>query len=214
MNLTDTSWLPSYRFTLLSLLAIASIATFLMSIATLAYQLQFTVGYNQPVPSLLVCSALTLFHASIFLSPITPASSSRRGSFLALRVELVALLVLGLFTLATVARLHSSTPGLYSNCGGYFICVSLQADVALAWFSFLFLVMLFVPLLLATVYHYRRSHSTKILREPFVLFNWRVYSLGGGGGGSVILGEGGMTIGKAGGRDNHSEEADSRFTIS
>jgi len=51
MNLTDTSWLPSYRFTLLSLLAIASIATFLMSIATLAYQLHFTVGYNQPVPS-------------------------------------------------------------------------------------------------------------------------------------------------------------------
>jgi len=58
MNLTDTSWLPSYRFTLLSLLAIASIATFLMSIATLAYQLHFTVGYNQPVP---IVSLLLLY---------------------------------------------------------------------------------------------------------------------------------------------------------
>ncbi|GAA6020029.1 hypothetical protein JCM11491_004903 [Sporobolomyces phaffii] len=190
MPLADTSWLPRWRFSLLSLLAIAAIATLLMSIATLAYQLHFTVGYNKPIPALCIASALTVVHSSIFLSPITPSSTNRKKCLLSLQVELVSLLVLSLFTLATVARLHSSTPGLFSACGGYFICVSLQADVALAWISFLFLSLLFVPLLVATLYHLRRNKSFSILREPFVLFNWRVYNLDGRG--TRGNGEGGM----------------------
>ncbi|GAA5991958.1 hypothetical protein JCM5350_001320 [Sporobolomyces pararoseus] len=214
MPLTDTSWLPIWRFTLLSLLAVSSIATFLMSVATLAYQLHFTVGYNKPIPALLICSALTLIHSSFFLSPVTPTSTKRRKFLQSLQVELLSLFVLGLFDLATVSRLHSSTPGLYSSCGGYFMCVSLQADVVLAWLSFLFLVLLFVPLSIGTLYHYRRGRSLKIWKEPFVLFNWRVYSLEGLG--TRGLGEGGIVAKSWKGKSSSqtSEERDSRFVIS
>jgi hypothetical protein len=82
---------------------------------------------------LLVCSSMTLIHASLFLAPVTSTSSKQRKILLSLQLELASLLVLALFTLATLARLHSSTPGLFSARGGYFICVSLQADVALGW---------------------------------------------------------------------------------
>lgn len=51
IRLTETSWLPRWRFAFLTLLAVSSIATLLASIATLAYQLQFTVGYNKPIPA-------------------------------------------------------------------------------------------------------------------------------------------------------------------
>ncbi|GAA5900569.1 uncharacterized protein JCM6883_002885 [Sporobolomyces salmoneus] len=209
MYLTDTSWLPAWQFSFLSLLAVSSIATCLMSIATLAYQLHFTVGYIKSVPALLVCPALTVAHASFFLSPVTPTSTRRRKMLVSLQVELLSLVLLGLFTLATVARLHSSTPGLYSSCGGYFMCVSLQADVALAWFSLLFLVLLFFPLFVATLYHYRQSKSNTIFRESFVLFNWRVYNSGERG--NRGLGEGGMRVGEQKGQDE--EQSDSRFVL-
>jgi len=64
MPLSDTSWLPTLRFSLLSLLAVTSIATLLMSIATLAYQLHFTVGYNKPIPAVsTICDPLELDRA-------------------------------------------------------------------------------------------------------------------------------------------------------
>ncbi|GAA5846515.1 hypothetical protein JCM3766R1_002516 [Sporobolomyces carnicolor] len=199
IRLTETSWLPRWRFAFLTLLAISSIATLLASIATLAYQLQFT---------LLVCSALSLSHSSCFLSPITSHAHERRLHLQALRIELVTNAALGLFTLATVTRLHSSTPGLYLNCGGYFMCTSLQADVALAWLSFLFHSLVFVPLLVASLYHYRRTRSSALFRRPFNLFEWDVYrSRGKRAGGSQVDVQSQQ-------RDDRDEVQDSRFVIS
>ncbi|GAA6060953.1 hypothetical protein JCM10212_006535 [Sporobolomyces blumeae] len=176
LSLSDTSYLPPLRVYVLSLLAVSSIATLLMSIATLAYELRLTVGYNKPIPALVVCSALSLIHASLFLSPVSPTSSSRtRLVVLSIQVELASSFVLALFTLATILRLNMSTPGLFSSCGGYFICVSLQACYALAWFDLLFLLLSFVPTLSCTIYHARRSRSLDLFSRPFVLFDWTKY---------------------------------------
>jgi hypothetical protein len=50
--------------------------------------------------------------------------------------------------------------------------------------TFLFTSLLFGTLLLATLYHHRRSHDSSIWSNPFNSFDWSKYSprLGGGGG--------------------------------
>ncbi|GAA6001282.1 hypothetical protein JCM10207_007500 [Rhodosporidiobolus poonsookiae] len=191
VHLNNTAWLPSLRLGGYSLLCCSSLLLFAMSTALLAYQLVKTYGgYNKPIPSLLVCSFLTLVHCAVFLAPISVTSSPKRRRLTCIAVEVASLCVFGLFTLASVARLHSSTPGLLSNCGGYFTCVALQESLALGWLSFLFLAVLFTSLILASLYHHHRAHDPTIWREPFTSFNWAIYSphppggaagLGGGG---------------------------------
>ncbi|GAA5839694.1 hypothetical protein JCM11251_002564 [Rhodosporidiobolus azoricus] len=181
MNLSNTSYLPKLRLGAYSLLCCSSVLLFAMSLATLVYQLLKTYGgYNKPIPSLLTCSALTLVHCGLFLSPLRPSSSPKRRKLLSVQVELLSLVVFALFTLASVARLHSSTPGLLSACSGYFTCVALQGCLALGWLSFLFLTVLFTSLLLAGLYHHRRSSDSSLWREPFSSFDWAKYDARGG----------------------------------
>ncbi|TNY21743.1 hypothetical protein DMC30DRAFT_415711 [Rhodotorula diobovata] len=101
MRLSDTSYVPTLRQALYALVAVSSAVLALLSTTLLAYQLRWTIGYNKPVPALLV--------------------------------ELVSLAVFTLFTLACLSRLHTSTPGLLSSCGGYFVCSALQGCYSLAW---------------------------------------------------------------------------------
>ncbi|GAA5859067.1 hypothetical protein JCM1840_003734 [Sporobolomyces johnsonii] len=192
-NLTNFAFLPTLRFSCYTLLSITSVSAFVLALALLIYELTLTAGYNKPIPALLTCSALTLIHSALFLSPIRPETSAKRRKFLSLQIEILSLLVFGLFTLACVARLHSSTPGLYSSCRGYFICVALQASLALGWLSFLFLCLLFFPITIGTVYHYRRARDTWIWRQPFAMFDWGVYA--GRTGGAVDKAGGGGILG-------------------
>ncbi|GAA5875629.1 hypothetical protein JCM8547_000893 [Rhodosporidiobolus lusitaniae] len=209
MALTSTTHLPQARLALYSLLTVSSLLLLCMSAAVLAYQLAKTEGYNKPVPSLLTAGAVTLLHSLFFAvlssKPSASTSPSIRHRLQALQLEIPSLCILGLFALASVARLHSSTPGLLSNCGGYFMCVGLQACLALGWLSFLFLALLFTSLLLATLYHQRRSQGASIWKEPFGAFNWAVYDPNAGRMGGIDRG-----IGSAGGgavRSGKGEEA-------
>ena len=156
-----TAHLPAWRTTLLSLLGVTNLVLLGLSAATLAYQLTKTVGYNKPVaavrpPSLLLCHfphrcftdarmvpAVQLLFCSIaecavcavYLLPLHEVMRRvpwARHAF-ALWVELTLVCVGGLLELASVARLHAATPGLLSNCGGYFICQGMQGLMALAW---------------------------------------------------------------------------------
>ncbi|GAA6037053.1 hypothetical protein JCM8097_005527 [Rhodosporidiobolus ruineniae] len=194
-SLSDTSFLPRLRLALYSLLICSSLILILLSSCLLGYQLIRTSGYNKPVPSLLTCSALTLAHCALFLSPIRLHSSPKRRLVQSLQVEIASLCVFGLFTLACVARLHESTPGLLSKCGPYFTCTALQGCLALGWLSFLFLAILFPSLLLATLYHHRRAHDSTIWREPFSSFAWDKYAPHSGS--AAMGGLGGAAVGAA-----------------
>lgn len=158
MRLSDTSYVPTLRQALYALVAVSSAVLALLSTTLLAYQLRWTIGYNKPVvrarrsrpltkgpeltlrdlssnaqPALLVCSSLTLAHCAFFLCPVQSTATLKRRLLASLQVELVSLAVFTLFTLACLSRLHTSTPGLLSSCGGYFVCSALQGCYSLAW---------------------------------------------------------------------------------
>ncbi|GAA5912801.1 hypothetical protein JCM6882_000431 [Rhodosporidiobolus microsporus] len=214
LHLGDTSYLPKLRLGLYSLLTVSSFLLFAMSLATLVYQLIKTYGgYNKPIPSLLTCSALTLVHCGIFLSHTGPSSSPKRRKLVSIQVELLSLAVFTLFTLASVARLHSSTPGLLSACSGYFTCSALQGCLALAWLSFLFLALLFASILLATLYHHRRCRDPTLWREPFSAFDWAKYDPHGSGRAEGRIG---LPVGRGVGftKDGReSAEGSARFSV-
>ncbi|BGP14129.1 hypothetical protein JCM10213v2_002069 [Rhodosporidiobolus nylandii] len=177
LNLANTAWLPSVRVAAYSLLLTASLLCFIMSTATLVYQLVKTSGYNKPVPSLLTCSILTLAHCIAFMIPVRITASPKRRRLLSLQVECLSLAVFLLFTLASVGRLHSSTPGLMTSCGGYFT-------------SFLFLAILFVAIFGGTLHHQRRGHDSSLWRAPFAAFDWAKYAPHGGRGAGGLSGQG------------------------
>ncbi|GEM11714.1 hypothetical protein Rt10032_c16g5731 [Rhodotorula toruloides] len=182
----DTAWVPTARHVVYSLLAAS--ATVLLALATtlLAYELRWTVGYNNPVLALLACSILTLAHCAWFLRPVATYASAKRRCLASLQLELVSFAGFTLFTLACVSRLHASTLGLLSSCGVHFICSALQGCLSLGWLSFLFLALLFSLLLTCAIYHRRRNPHETIFREPFVAYDWAMYSRRSAGGG--ILG--------------------------
>ncbi|GAA5926697.1 hypothetical protein JCM10213_002427 [Rhodosporidiobolus nylandii] len=190
LNLANTAWLPSVRVAAYSLLLTASLLCFIMSTATLVYQLVKTSGYNKPVPSLLTCSILTLAHCIAFMIPVRITASPKRRRLLSLQVECLSLAVFLLFTLASVGRLHSSTPGLMTSCGGYFTCIALQGCLALGWLSFLFLAILFVAIFGGTLHHQRRGHDSSLWRAPFAAFDWAKYAPHGGRGAGGLSGQG------------------------
>ncbi|BGP38205.1 hypothetical protein JCM10450v2_002140 [Rhodotorula kratochvilovae] len=176
MQLSDTRHMPTLRQALYALVAVSSVILAILSATLLAYQLRWTIGYNKPVPALLVCAILTTAHCTFFLSPVRATSPPKRRGLASLQVELLSLAVFDLFTLACTARLHSSTPGLLTTCGGYFVCSALQGCYSLAWISFLFLTLLFASLLTATLYHRRRSPYISVFRQPFALVDWSMYA--------------------------------------
>ncbi|BGO89836.1 hypothetical protein NBRC10512_005605 [Rhodotorula toruloides] len=187
MRSIDTTWVPTARHVLYSLLATSATVLFLLATTLLAYELKWTVGYNKPVPALLTCSLLTVAHCAWFLRPIDANASTKRRRLASLQLELVSLAGFALFTLACVSRLHASTPGLLSSCGVHFICSALQGCLSLGWLSFLFLALLFALLLLCALYHRRRNPHFTLFREPFVAYDWAIYSRHSAGG---ILGPG------------------------
>ncbi|BGO97939.1 hypothetical protein RTBOTA2_001362 [Rhodotorula toruloides] len=186
MRSMDTAWVPTARHVLYSLLATSATVLFLLATTLLVYELKWTVGYNKPVPALLTCSILTLAHCAWFLRPIATHASTKRRRFASLQLELISLAGFALFTLACVSRLHASTPGLLSSCGVHCICSSLQGCLSLGWLSFLFLALLFSLLLTSALYHRRRNPHATMFREPFVAYDWAIYSRRAAGGG--ILG--------------------------
>ncbi|GAA5915172.1 hypothetical protein JCM8208_002158 [Rhodotorula glutinis] len=133
MRLADTSYVPTLRQVLYALIATSSVVLAILSATLLAYQLRWTIGYNKPVPALLVCASLTVLHCAFFLAPVQPTAPPRRRLLVSLQVELASLAVFALFTLAGVSRLGTATPGLLSSCGGYFVCSALQGCYSLAW---------------------------------------------------------------------------------
>ncbi|KAL7338562.1 hypothetical protein BJY59DRAFT_369014 [Rhodotorula toruloides] len=155
MRSIDTTWVPTARHVLYSLLATSATVLFLLATTLLAYELKWTVGYNKPVvrdpralfprrsryilsshvlqPALLTCSLLTVAHCAWFLRPIDANASTKRRRLASLQLELVSLAGFALFTLACVSRLHASTPGLLSSCGVHFICSALQGCLSLGW---------------------------------------------------------------------------------
>ncbi|GAA5971585.1 hypothetical protein JCM11641_000651 [Rhodosporidiobolus odoratus] len=176
-SLRSTAYLPTLRISVYSLLVFSSLLNLVLSAALLGYQLAKTYGgYNKPVPSLLVGSALTLAHCIVFMSPVGVTASSKRRRLLSLQVEILSLAVFFLFTLASVGRLHTSTPGLMSSCGGYITCIALQGCFALGWLSFLFLLILFTSIFGSTLYHHRRSRDKSIWLQPFSSFAWYRYA--------------------------------------
>ncbi|KAL8284289.1 hypothetical protein RQP46_005038 [Phenoliferia psychrophenolica] len=126
-----TTRLPQARLVLYGLLSLSALALLILTSVLLEYLLANTAGYNKPVPALLTAGGVTLLHVALFLPPIR--GPSKRKPFVQLRWELLSLVVIDLFVLAGVVRLHKATPGLMDNCGGFFICSGLQGVVSLAW---------------------------------------------------------------------------------
>ncbi|KAI5480321.1 hypothetical protein MNV49_001280 [Pseudohyphozyma bogoriensis] len=160
MAVLSTTYLPLYRLLVSLLLAIIGLALLIASASLLNYELVHTAGYNKPVPAILTASALLLIHLAWFLPPLPPPP--RVG--------------VDLFAFAAAVRLHESTPGLMSRCGGYFICKSLQTVLILSWLAFLFATILVLPLFIGTLYHHRRTKDATIWWKDFNSFNWSVYS--------------------------------------
>ncbi|KAM0755365.1 hypothetical protein T439DRAFT_375743 [Meredithblackwellia eburnea MCA 4105] len=174
--MVSTSRLPAARLGIYIFLFIAALGLLITASYLLGYEIDKTRGgYNQPVPALLTAGGTLLIHLALFLTPIR-GPAPKRTFFAGLRFELASLAVLDLFVLAGAVRLHVSTPGLMTYCGGFFICMGLQCVLVLAWLSWFFTSVQFIVLILATVYHYRRSRSSTIWIEPFLAFDWDIYT--------------------------------------